>query len=107
MALDVFHQVLVRLHELAGGNPALLERMLRILHDSGVLTAEEIPTDDPFISEERWKAIMRTRALDNQFVVAVARNEGIGSTIINPRGDIIAWNDGTEDIIAAEAVMND
>jgi tetratricopeptide (TPR) repeat protein len=41
--------------ELAGGNPALLERMVRILHDSGVLTAEEIPTDDPFISEERWK----------------------------------------------------
>lgn len=41
--------------ELAGGNPALLERTVRILHDSGVLTAEEIPTDDPFISEERWK----------------------------------------------------
>ncbi|GAC1546604.1 MAG: hypothetical protein NVS3B10_10570 [Polyangiales bacterium] len=41
--------------ELAGGNPALLERTVRILHDSGVLVAEEIPTDDPFISEERWR----------------------------------------------------
>ncbi len=41
--------------ELAGGNPSLLERTVRILHDRGVLTAEEIPTDDPFISEERWK----------------------------------------------------
>ncbi len=40
--------------ELAGGNPQLLERTVRILHDSGVLTVEEIPTDDPFIAEERW-----------------------------------------------------
>ena len=40
--------------EIAGGNPALLERTVRILHDSGVLSVEEIPTDDPFISEERW-----------------------------------------------------
>jgi len=40
--------------ELAGGNPALLERMVRILHDSGVLRVEELPTDDPLISEERW-----------------------------------------------------
>lgn len=41
--------------ELAGGNPALLERTIRILHDSGVLVSDDIPTDDPFISEERWK----------------------------------------------------
>jgi tetratricopeptide (TPR) repeat protein len=41
--------------ELAGGNPTLLERTVRILQDNGVLVPEEIPTDDPFISEERWK----------------------------------------------------
>ena len=40
--------------ELAGGNPLLLEKTIRILHDSGVLRVEEIPTDDPFINEERW-----------------------------------------------------
>ncbi|MBI2393271.1 MAG: tetratricopeptide repeat protein [Deltaproteobacteria bacterium] len=40
--------------DMAGGNPALLEKMVRILHDSGVLTAEDMPTDDPDIHEERW-----------------------------------------------------
>jgi len=41
--------------DMAGGNPALLERMVRILHDSGVLSAEDVPTDDPDIHEERWR----------------------------------------------------
>jgi len=41
--------------DMAGGNPALLEKMVRILHDSGVLVAEEMPTDDPFMTEERWR----------------------------------------------------
>lgn len=41
--------------DLAGGNPALLEKMVRILHDSGVLVAEQMPTDDPDMTEERWR----------------------------------------------------
>lgn len=41
--------------DMAGGNPALLERMVRILHDSHVLVAEDVPTDDPDIHEERWR----------------------------------------------------
>jgi tetratricopeptide (TPR) repeat protein len=41
--------------ELAGGNPALLERTVRILHDHGVLTAEEVPTDEAFVTRERWR----------------------------------------------------
>ena len=32
-----------------------LSAVARQLHDSGVLVADDIPTDDPFISEERWK----------------------------------------------------
>lgn len=41
--------------DLAGGNPALLEKMVRILHDSGVLVAEQMATDDPDMTEERWR----------------------------------------------------
>ncbi len=40
--------------DMAGGNPALLEKMVRILFDAGVLRAEEVPTDDPDLNEERW-----------------------------------------------------
>ncbi len=40
--------------DMAGGNPALLEKMVRILHDSGVLRVEQQSTDDPDITEERW-----------------------------------------------------
>jgi predicted ATPase len=41
--------------DMAGGNPALLEKMVRILHDSGVLVSEEMATDDPDMTEERWR----------------------------------------------------
>lgn len=44
---------------------------------------------------------MRTRALDNQVCMIVARNEVQGSCIINRKGDILAWNDGDEEIIEA------
>jgi predicted amidohydrolase len=60
----------------------------------------------PFFHEGRWKAIMRTRALDNQFVLAVARNEGHGSCIIDSSGEILAWNDGTREVIVAEAELD-
>ncbi|MEK6796752.1 MAG: carbon-nitrogen hydrolase family protein [Spirochaetota bacterium] len=60
----------------------------------------------PAFNEDRWKAIMRTRALDNQFVVAVARNEARGSVIIDTMGDIVAWNDGSKDIISADVIID-
>jgi predicted amidohydrolase len=60
----------------------------------------------PAFHEERWKAIMRTRALDNQFCLTVSRNEALGSCIIDHRGDILAYNDGTRDIIAAEVGLD-
>jgi tetratricopeptide (TPR) repeat protein len=40
---------------MSGGNPALIERLIRILHDAGVLSVTEVPTEDPFVHEERWK----------------------------------------------------
>jgi predicted amidohydrolase len=61
----------------------------------------------PNFSEERWKAIMRTRAMDNQLTMVVARNNSIGSCIIDRKGDILAWNEGEDDYIFADVPVND
>jgi hypothetical protein len=50
---------------------------------------------------------MRTRALDNQVCMVVARNEVQGSCIINRKGDILAWNEGNEEIIEATLPAED
>ena len=68
--------------------------------------ADRFTRGTPVFHEERWKAIMRTRSLDNQFVTAVARNEAQGSCVIDAKGDFLAWNDGTQDIISAEVELN-
>jgi hypothetical protein len=44
---------------------------------------------------------MRTRALDNQVVVVAARNDAVGSCIIDCAGDVIAWNEGDRDLVSA------
>jgi tetratricopeptide (TPR) repeat protein len=44
-----------KLVEIGRGSPALLARSVRALFDAGVLRAEEIPTDDPDLVEERWR----------------------------------------------------
>lgn len=67
----------------------------------GDLRGDRLTPGQPMFNEDRWKAIMRTRALDNQVCLVVARNEGVGSCIINRRGDIVAWNEGDRRIIEA------
>ncbi|MBN1401971.1 MAG: carbon-nitrogen hydrolase family protein, partial [Anaerolineae bacterium] len=61
----------------------------------------------PIYNESRWRAIMRTRAMDNQYAMAIARNEAQGSCIIDRKGDILAWNEGDQDQIAAEVNLQD
>ncbi len=61
----------------------------------------------PVFNESRWQAIMRTRALDAQVCLVVARNEGQGSCIVNRRGDFLAYNDGSEEFIYATVEMDD
>lgn len=67
----------------------------------GDLRGDRLTPGPPIFNEDRWKAIMRTRALDNQVCLIVARNEGHGSCIINRRGEIVAWNEGDRSIIEA------
>ena len=67
----------------------------------GDLRADRLTPGSPHFNEDRWKAVMRTRALDNQATMVIARNEGHGSCIISPRGDILAWNEGDQSVIEA------
>ena len=67
----------------------------------GDLRADRWSPGWPIFSEDRWKAIMRTRAIDNQLCMVVARNSAQGSCIIDRKGDILAWNEGDQEIIEA------
>ena len=62
---------------------------------------------NPIYSEDRWKAIMRTHAMDNQLCMVVARNTTQGSCIIDRKGDILAWNEGDQDWISATIDLQD
>lgn len=72
----------------------------------GDIRADRFTRGEPVFHEERWKVIMRSRTLDNHFLIAVARNESIGSCIIDRKGEIRSWNDGTKDVICAEIELN-
>jgi predicted amidohydrolase/3',5'-cyclic AMP phosphodiesterase CpdA len=67
----------------------------------GDLRADRWSPGQPIFNEDRWKAIMRTRAIDNQLCMVVARNSAQGSCIIDRKGDILAWNEGDQEIIEA------
>ena len=60
----------------------------------------------PIFHESRWKAIMRTRAMDNQLCLVVARNETQGSCIIDRKGEILAWNEGDQPWIEATVELD-
>jgi len=62
---------------------------------------------NPVYSESRWKAIMRTRAMDNQLCMVVARNNAQGSCVIDRKGDILAWNEGDRDYVTATVTPED
>jgi len=73
----------------------------------GDLRADRWSPGPPIYDEGRWKAIMRTRAIDNQVCMVVARNSVKGSCIINRKGDILAWNEGDREIITATLPAED
>jgi predicted amidohydrolase len=61
----------------------------------------------PTFDEERWRCIQRTRAMDNQLCMVIARNNSVGSCIIDRSGSILAWNDGTQPYIVAAVPQAD
>ena len=56
---------------------------------------------------ERFRGIMQTRAMDNQLCVVVAVNRGEGSCVIDRTGHVLAWNDGSAEIVAARVDLDD
>jgi len=45
---------------------------------------------DSDFDEDRWLAIQRTRAMDNQLWMVISRNTGQGTAVIAPTGDVLA-----------------
>lgn len=50
---------------------------------------------------DRWVAIHRVRAMDNQLYLVVSRNNGYGSGIFSPRGEVLALSGGAQLVHAA------
>ena len=50
---------------------------------------------------------MRTRAMDNQLCMVVARNNAEGSCVVDRKGDILAWNGGNRPWISATVTFDD
>ncbi len=73
----------------------------------GDLRADRFSIGQPIFNESRWKAIMRTRAIDNQVCMVVARNNVQGSCIIDRKGEFLAWNEGDREMIHATVPMDD
>jgi predicted amidohydrolase len=73
----------------------------------GDLRANSVSGGEWSFDSEKWKAIMRVRAMDQKLCMAVARNHSEGSCIINPRGDVLAWNNGDHDFISADVQVRD
>jgi len=56
---------------------------------------------------DKWRAIMRVRAMDNKLCMVVARNRSEGSCIVDQKGDVLAWNDGDQDFVHAVVPVRD
>lgn len=80
---------------------------LMLLPTMGDIRADRWSIGEPVFHEDRWKAIMRTRAMDTSAVLVVARNDGLGSCVIDRKGVILAWNEGDDDVIFADVDLDD
>ncbi|MBN1670425.1 MAG: carbon-nitrogen hydrolase family protein [Kiritimatiellae bacterium] len=69
--------------------------------------ADRFSVGAPIYCADRWKAIQRTHALDNQLCLAIARNQAKGSCVIDRKGDILAWNEGDSEFVQATVELDD
>lgn len=61
----------------------------------------------PSFDEDRWRAIMRVRAMDNQLCLVAARNNSRGSCVLDRSGEFLAWNDGSLPFVTAKVARDD
>jgi predicted amidohydrolase len=55
---------------------------------------------------DRWCAIQRVRAMDNQVHVVISRNSGFGTGIFSPRGEVLAISGGAR-VVYADVDLED
>ncbi|MCX7014190.1 MAG: carbon-nitrogen hydrolase family protein [Candidatus Sumerlaeota bacterium] len=80
---------------------------LLLLPIMGDHRASRLRAGSPLFNESRWRAIMRTHAMDNQVCLAAARNGAWGSCVVDRMGEILAWNEGDRDWIEATVNLDD
>lgn len=56
---------------------------------------------------ERWIAIQRVRAMDNQLYLVISRNNGVGTGIFSPRGEVLALSGGNSRLAYADVDLAD
>lgn len=56
---------------------------------------------------DRFRAIMQTRAMDNQMCMVVAVNNVKGSCIVDRTGKVLVWNDGSAPYVMAKVPLED
>jgi predicted amidohydrolase len=95
ICMDSMASESARLTALQGADILLLSIM-------GDFRADRWNMGPPEFHAERWRTIMRSQALDNQFSLVVARNRAEGSCIVARHGEFLAWNDGNQAFITAE-----
>jgi N-carbamoylputrescine amidase len=55
---------------------------------------------------DRWRAIQRVRAMDNQVYMVISRNSGYGTGIFSPRGEVLAISGGAR-VVHADVDLED
>jgi predicted amidohydrolase len=56
---------------------------------------------------KRWCMIHCVHAMDNQLYIVTGVNEGIGSGIFAPNGEVLACSDGTQPVVWADVDLNE
>lgn len=56
---------------------------------------------------DRFRAIMQTRAMDNQVCMVVSVNQTTGSCIVDRTGKVLVWNDGSKPYVTAPVDVAD
>lgn len=55
---------------------------------------------------ERWRMIHCVHAMDNQLYIVTGVNNGIGSGVFSPHGEMLACSDGTMPVVWADVDLN-
>ena len=61
----------------------------------------------PQFDFEKWKLVQRMRAMDNHIYLVAARNNGVGSGVFAPWGEVLVVNGGDRPVLWADVDVDD